>query len=65
MSIGSAVTILPVAETCERNDCTQKATVAMIVTGEYGVDGIGAYCDDHAHELEEKDSHTTVGEVKQ
>jgi hypothetical protein len=65
VSLGNAVTIIPVAEICERRDCDERAAVAMVVTGSAGTDGVGAYCTEHAKQLENEPTHTTVGEVKQ
>lgn len=65
MAVGNAITILPVSATCERQGCEQRSTVAMVVTGDVGTDGVAAYCDGHAADLEGEDNHTTVGEVKQ
>ena len=58
-----AVTTIPVGETCIDKDCQNDSEVSMIGTGEYGTDGVAAYCDDCAAERDDSDAHTAIGEV--
>lgn len=62
--MSNATITVPVEATCAINDCAMQATVAYIVTGDYGTDCIGAYCDRCAREwADEKSSHTAIAEV--
>lgn len=58
-----AVTVIPVSGTCEHHTCERASEVTMVVTGQYGEDGIAAYCEDHAADRDDTDAHTAIGEV--
>lgn len=59
----TALALINVPSTCESVDCSNDSSVVMIVTGEYGEDGLAAYCDDHADDHAESDNHTAVSSV--
>lgn len=63
MSDTQATTTLPVPRTCEDKDCSDRPTVATIVTGDIGDPGIAVYCDDCADDRDDSKYHTPVGEV--
>jgi len=54
-----------VSDICEHKDCARRSTVAYVVTGEFGKDGIAVYCDHHAElYANPSDVHTTYCEVQ-
>jgi len=61
--MGKTVTV-PVADKCEYRGCSDDPTVAYIVTGDYGKDGIAVYCDEHSESwADSSENQTPIAEV--